>query len=172
MTVDCAPDGVLFNVPVVVLDLDGWPMARLLPTSVTDNASLRSFLASCSKPLSPALLPPRPPLAPLAAPVGIVSKRINGIVAKLTLAGPSHMISHAQRNLMRKLGLVLQEGPVLVGGHSLQRLLHPAPLTGPRHHALVALLQLPALGTSCGGVVYARLIDLTSLLHFAWFPLY
>uniref|UniRef100_A0A0E0J587 Uncharacterized protein n=1 Tax=Oryza nivara TaxID=4536 RepID=A0A0E0J587_ORYNI len=84
-------------------------MARLLPTSVADNASLCSFLASCSKPLTPALLPPRPPSAPLATPVGVISKRSNGIVAKLTLARPSHTVSHAQRNLMRKLGLVLQE---------------------------------------------------------------
>ncbi|BAT05066.1 Os08g0353375 [Oryza sativa Japonica Group] len=59
--VDEVPNGVLFDVPMVVLDLDGWPMAHVLPSSIVDNAALRAFLTSCSRPLPPALLPPPPP---------------------------------------------------------------------------------------------------------------
>lgn len=56
--VDEVPNGVLYDVPLVVLDLDGRPMAHSLPASVAANAALRAFLASCSRPLPPALLPP------------------------------------------------------------------------------------------------------------------
>ncbi|EEC83040.1 hypothetical protein OsI_28134 [Oryza sativa Indica Group] len=103
-----ARDGVLFDVPLVALDLDSWLMAQL-PLSVADNNALHAFLASCSRSLPPALLSLPPPSVP--ATVGVVPKRSKRIAAKLALAGLSDTTSPAQHNFKRKIGLVRKKGP-------------------------------------------------------------
>uniref|UniRef100_A0A0E0IHS4 DUF4283 domain-containing protein n=1 Tax=Oryza nivara TaxID=4536 RepID=A0A0E0IHS4_ORYNI len=127
------PDGVLYDVPMVVLDLDGRPLAHSLPSSVADNAALRAFLTSCSRPLPPALLSPPLPLPPLAAKaVEVVPKRSERIAAKMALEaleGPIHAVSRAQRNLMRKLGLVPERGPVTTEAVAAYNALFSKPLS-------------------------------------------
>lgn len=71
---------------------------------------LRAFLASCSRPLPLRLLPLPLPPAPTVVVVGVVPKLSKRIMAKLAPSGPSHTVSHTQRNLMRKLGLVPKKG--------------------------------------------------------------
>ncbi|KAF2908456.1 hypothetical protein DAI22_12g185801 [Oryza sativa Japonica Group] len=139
------PDGVLYDVPMVVLDLDGRPLAHSLPSSVADNAALRAFLTSCSRPLPPALLSPPLPLPPLAAKaVGVVPKRSERIAAKMALEaleGPIHAVSRAQRNLMRKLGLVPERGPVTAEAVAAYNALFSKPLSQEHIIALSSLFS-------------------------------
>lgn len=71
---------------------------------------LRTFLASCSRPLPLRLLPLPLPPAPTVVVVGVVPKLSKRIMAKLATASPSHTVSHTQHNLMHKLRLVPKKG--------------------------------------------------------------
>lgn len=44
--------------------------------------------------------------------MGGLPKRNKWIAAQVTLTGPCHSITRAQRNVMRKLGMAPEEGPV------------------------------------------------------------
>uniref|UniRef100_A0A0E0F178 Uncharacterized protein n=1 Tax=Oryza meridionalis TaxID=40149 RepID=A0A0E0F178_9ORYZ len=61
-------------------------------------------------PLPLRLLPLPLPPAPTVVVVGVVPKLSKRIMAKLAPVGPSHMVSHTPRNLMRKLRLVPKKG--------------------------------------------------------------
>ncbi|EAZ29496.1 hypothetical protein OsJ_13572 [Oryza sativa Japonica Group] len=161
------PDGVLYDVPMVVLDLDGRPLAHSLPSSVADNAALHAFLTSCSRPLPPALLPPPLPLPPLTAKaVEVVPKHSERIAAKMALEaleGPIHAVSRAPAQPDVEARPSSGEGPSHGrGGRGLQRPLLQATFPGAHHRALLALLQLLAPGQGCGGVGRVWLIGFFS----------
>uniref|UniRef100_A0A0E0AMF9 Uncharacterized protein n=1 Tax=Oryza glumipatula TaxID=40148 RepID=A0A0E0AMF9_9ORYZ len=89
-------------------------MAHSLPPSAAKSVALRACLASCSRPqpVCPLRCSHWTRLRRLPSRPWEVPSRSERIAAKLVLDGPSHTVSCAQHNLIRKLGLVSKEGPV------------------------------------------------------------